>query len=616
MFRRPLARCLQTFAQQAARVIQIPPNSPQIIHEQNLLLKRLSQELTGDNLDQAFNVHRRALDDGRVSPQVGTRLILASIASGEPEKGLETWVRMLEALGQRAKVNNVTVRPDWEAARVAVLAAYITSCNKSKMPVDASVASKLVQGSAFPAGLSSLANFPTLNPETRKLLKDGFRKLRQQSTDLGSRNHILSILGASFDEVQALYGDLTDRKNIPESVWSAFIRRFAETRQVERAFETWNTMMDSGISPTAQSWAELLRAGSLAPRHSAEIVDQLWEKMRSQGVEPNSTCFAVMIMSRFRARDITGAYAFWDQLKATGKVDTFSTNVMVSGLVDANKDPTKVLEDSPAKRDIVTYNTLLRASVAANNAPGALQLIDEMRNNHIEPDITTYGFVLDTLLREAEKGHKSATNVIGALLQEVKAKKLRPSAQFYTIITRGITRLVGNIDLTRRIYAEMVQAGVKPAVETLGALVSAELRHGSFDMALGFFDQISRRGLTPSPAIYNQVIDGALKHDRADDALVLLKRMGENNRTSPNKYTYMFILRCFTDKHVAAAGPYLKLLNAAISGLADNPQLLDYPLAVRVQKIADALEIVPSGLVEAAKLAEAKGRRRGGGKNL
>lgn len=616
MIRPRLARCLQTFAQQAAKVLQIPAKSPQIVHEQNLLIRRLSQEVTSDNLDQARSVHRKALGDGRVAPQIGTRLILASITANEPEKGLETWVRMLEALGQRANVNNVTGRPDWEAARVAALAAYIVSCHKTRMPLDVSVAAKLTQVSTFPAGLSSLANYPSLSPETRNVLKDGLRKLRQQSTEPGSREHILAILGASFDEVQALYGDLPELRDVPESVWAAFIRRFAETRQVERAFATWNTMVDSGRDVTAQAWAELLRAASLAPRHSSEIVDQLWEKMLTQGIEPNSTCFAVAIMSKFRAKDLAGAQAYWDQLMAARKVDTFATNVMVSGLVDANKDPSKILEASPANRDVVTYNTLLRASVKENNAPRALQLIDEMRERNVEPDIATYGFVLDTLLREAEKGRENATTVIGALLQEMKSKGLRPSAQFYTIITRGISRLFGNPELTRRIYAEMIQAGVKPAVETLGALVSAELQHGSFDMAMGFFDQISRRGLTPSPATYNQMIDGALKHNRAEEALILFKRMCEHSRTAPNKYTFMFIFRCFTDENMAAAGAYLKLLNAAISRLSDNHQLLDYPLAVRVQKIADALEIVPKELVEAAELAEARGHLRGVRKNV
>lgn len=85
-------------------------------------------------------------------------------------------------------------------------------------------------------------------------------------------------------------------------------------RDVERAFEVYETMQERGIEPTAVTYNSLINACIQA--RDVEQAFEVYETMQERGIEPDAVTYTSLINACIQARGVKQAfevYGFWSR---------------------------------------------------------------------------------------------------------------------------------------------------------------------------------------------------------------------------------------------------------------------------------------------------------------
>lgn len=557
---------------------------------------------------------------GRRNLAASAQTMLLALRAGQPERAIEVWVQLLEAMARlsRRPLKELVSTPQIAACALAALAAYFVSCSRRGLAVDAPTALKLVPLKQVPISLAPLNNLKgqasSIDKQTQSIIRDGLSELRKATTDYSSPEYLAVITKANFQETQTLYKEALAQADVPEEVFAAFIRRFAETRQQESAFQVWNTLVErltaANKKPTVVSWRALLRAGSMSKTNAKEMVDQLWKEMEKAGIEPDEDCWCVRLESLIRSQNVDEAVKVYNQVQSSKQLGVFGMNVVATGLANAKRFAeadeliAKTVESGACQPNNVTFNALISAAVRARDSTRAHRYLDDMAAAKILPDIVTYSQVLHALFDAQRTKGVAISEAVNSLLQEMKARRVAPNAQFYTILAHGIARSTESVSLSRRMFSIMQSAQLPLSVETFGALIDAEIKHGDFSRAKFYFELMPKHGVPYAAANFTQMIAGALAIKDIATAEKLLTAMLKRPRTQPNKYTYMFLLRNWEESDLDDP-EIASLVQRTLALLSENQAVLDYPLAQKVLGLGSKAGATPE-LVAAAERVSAE----------
>lgn len=177
-------------------------------------------------------------------------------------------------------------------------------------------------------------------------------------------------------------------------------------------------------------------------------------------------------------------------------VDTVMCTLFIKGLVRAQKVPKafELYEEMKrrnidgAKPDIVTYSVLIKASVDMHDLEKALQLVEDMVSSGQVPD--------DIILTHLLEG----------------------------------CRYVGNHALGKKLFDDMLAAGVKPSDFTLITMVKLHGRCGAHDEAFQLVANWEKQhALKPSVIHYTCMMSGCLRTKSYDQAWLAYKLMLDMN---------------------------------------------------------------------------------------
>jgi len=171
----------------------------------------------------------------------------------------------------------------------------------------------------------------------------------------------------------------------------------------------------------------------------------------------------------------------------------------------------------------------------------AEEVFDQMRNNKIEPDVTSFSILLHVYSR----AHKP--ELVLDKLRLMKEKGIFPNVVMYTSVIKCLASC-GRLEDAERLLEEMVKDGVSPCAATYNC----------------FFKEYRGR-------------------KDAESALRMFKRMKEDGLCAPSSHTYVILIRMFLrldmirfvkeiweDMKVTGAGPDLDLYTVLIHGLCER----------------------------------------------
>ncbi|EEF52069.1 pentatricopeptide repeat-containing protein At1g74900, mitochondrial [Ricinus communis] len=191
------------------------------------------------------------------------------------------------------------------------------------------------------------------------------------------------------------------------------------------------------------------------------------------------------------------------------------------------------------KADCVSYNIIVNGWCLIKRTPKALEMLKEMVERGLTPNLTTYNIMLNGYFRAGQ------TNEAWGFFLEMKKRKCDIDVVTYTSVIHGLG-VVGEIKRARNVFNQMVKDGVLPSVATFNALIQILCKKDSVENAILIFEEMVKRGYVPNSITYNLVIRGLCHVGEMQRAMELMERM-EDDDCEPNVQTYNILIRYFCD---------------------------------------------------------------------
>jgi len=269
----------------------------------------------------------------------------------------------------------------------------------------------------------------------------------------------------------------------------------ARALQESRASSTENTLKEDDIIVDVVSYNTVVK-GFAQAQMLPRCFDCLHE-MRAYNLEPDDVTFGTLLDLCVTDSEVDGANEVVNRLMDGDKpADTVMCSLFIKGLVWAHKLPKalEVYEEMKrrmckgARPDIATYSVLIKAFVDAHDLEKALMLV---------ADLTAAGHTPDDII--------------------------------LTHLLEGC-RYVGNHALGKRLFSDLLAAGVNPSDFTLIAMVKLHGRCGAHDEAYSLVEGWEKKyGLKASVIHYTCLMSGCLRTKNYDQAWKAYQLMTQRN---------------------------------------------------------------------------------------
>lgn len=297
-------------------------------------------------------------------------------------------------------------------------------------------------------------------------------------SDLFVVNTLMHMFGkwGCIVEAQHLFDGLSTKDVVS---WTAMLGAHVELEQFDEAWQLYEEMLESGVSPNDRTFVTALKACSLlADREEHCFVDGRPLKLMSLG--KGRTIYAD-VRSRGYDSDIFVAGAL----------------VTLFGKFGSPSDAWNVF-DELSQRDLVVWSAMLVAFAECGDEGKVLDLYERMREEGVSLNERTFVCVLRACSMLGEREEEAALDG-----QFVKMKSL---------------------DKGRALHADAWRMGFDSDVFVASALISMYGTCGSISDAQNVFDAVSQQNLV----VWTAMLAAYARHGQPEKALQLYKQLAEN----------------------------------------------------------------------------------------
>uniref|UniRef100_A0A060TGM4 ARAD1D31834p n=1 Tax=Blastobotrys adeninivorans TaxID=409370 RepID=A0A060TGM4_BLAAD len=562
----------------------------------------------------AKHVFEQLLRGGVAPGWMCQAVIMADVAKGHPEQGIETWIKFLEAIGDP----ELTVLQVNRGAAVAAMIAYCVMCIKGGIEVKPEEALQLVPLKKLPYNRDILIQDygSRLPRDLSDKVIEAVKKIRLHAVDFNSLDYLKDLPTDQPILLEAVYHEAQTKEKVTgvkltEVSYARFISCFAQSTMVNRAFDIWNDLMKSGITPTNLGWNALLQAGALSRKDRRDIVDQIWTHMEKAGVSPDADSYATLIELNFRDHQIDRALDIFSDVQS-GKIPNVNVslkifNIMLNGLLknDMISEAEALRAEGKQKGyvgNIMTYNSFIRTYIDTKQYNKIETLLTEMGEDQIAPDVVTYTNLIDATFKKSRDSGVSPMPVVDDLIKDMAANGIKANTIAMTSIIGGLIKSTGDIHAARALFDTLLHRNLHPNQRTFATIIDGELTYGSRERALKYFHSMPRNGIRKPTTVYNQFINASARRGDANGALEMLEQLIEDPYTDPNRYSYYFAL------NVANRQNKLNIAQRIVDHLSSHRyefDLGDVLPSLLVTMAAKGLKVPPQ-LLERAHASQAK----------
>jgi len=357
------------------------------------------------------------------------------------------------------------------------------------------------------------------------------------------------------------------------STYSALMKVYAFCGLHGKACDLFDELLERGLEPDAVTTSCLMRFALEAGR--TELLTKLSQK------DPKSVQgYMLRIRSAGRSKDVDGAFAVLDQMRASGlEIDGLACNCVLDACVSAGDlDRAWVLMSemkSSGKLDTISYNTMLKGYCARGDMKGSQELFAQMQREGLKPDEVTYNCMINAAV---SSGHlrlawdMAATMeragvpmdrfTISILLKAVKG----PCSQHDVRAAMALLDRVGldvctsdgvllNVALEtcvkhrelRRLQSLVVaweRSSLQPSTYTYAALIKAYSALQRVDRCQGLWKQMTEeRGTEPSDIVLGCMLDALVCNNMVKEAVALFRQW--KSKVGANMIIYSTLIKGF-----------------------------------------------------------------------
>lgn len=189
--------------------------------------------------------------------------------------------------------------------------------------------------------------------------------------------------------------------------------------------------------------------------------------------------------------------------------------------------------------DIVSYNTMMKVYARRRMVMKCFSILEEIRENGLEPDDVTFSTLLDACIDENE--HELAA----VALQQLVSSGVEMNCVLLTTLMKGFIRSK-RMDLAMNLYDEMRKRGseAQPDMVTYSQLIKAQCDNQNMHRALDIFEDMLQCGCRVDDVVFTHLLEGCTHISNVDLAEKLFGDM-KSAKIRPTIYTLTALVKVY-----------------------------------------------------------------------
>ncbi|CAI9100868.1 OLC1v1038053C1 [Oldenlandia corymbosa var. corymbosa] len=333
--------------------------------------------------------------------------------------------------------------------------------------------------------------------------------------------------------------DLRHNKPLNAYCYNAVMHSFCKNGEPEEAMEVFAEMKRCGILPDVHSYTILIHG--YCKFGNVEKGLTLFEEMdRDTNIKPSLITYSSLLDGLCKSGLMEASVDMFRELRNCGyKYDQHAYNILISsflrqGNTDCVHEPEEMIRNN---LDDSLTGDVASVCYIEGHVRKALEFLEEMHNQGINPNSFSYGIIIDKLCKEGKP--EKALELIPYMLR----RKVLPNVVVYSTLIHGFSRQ-GQVKKALLVYSSMIKFGVTPNKVTYTILINLLFTMGKDKEAYYLFGQMILNRLNPDKVSYTSIIAGLCKTGHLNIALQVYREMQHQGHL-PSVVTYTCLIDAY-----------------------------------------------------------------------
>jgi len=339
-------------------------------------------------------------------------------------------------------------------------------------------------------------------------------------------------------------------------VLNSAIDAYIRCHNFVRARQLLSTMSEWGLRPNERSYNTILKG--LAEISMVDEAFAMKQEMLDVGLVPNSVTRNILIQACVNANMWPRAQALVREIRTirnNNPDDVLAYNIVINGLAKLGRfveafEVLKELEARGGRACVITYTSLVSASLKEGDLSRAWFLFRGMRRLGVEPSLDSYRAMIHGLCHYGQVLQVEAAH---RLVHEMNRKfpQQCPDIQAYNLLMDGYSR-VENMREAMNLLDEMRALNAQPDLITYTTLITGYSKQRNLAQIRFVFNELKRSGLALDRASLNAFVGGAV---RCDDMQLALQVFQEMERVSGSLAPDLITFSALISGHLYQGNP-------------------------------------------------------------
>jgi len=212
----------------------------------------------------------------------------------------------------------------------------------------------------------------------------------------------------AYDLIKQMQEDDLCRDQVNAVIYCSVLKGFAHEKKMERVWSIWQDMLECKVVPSITTYNALLDA--CARNGGMDRVPQLLVDMKDLGLYPNLITYSTVLKGHCLHGDIRAAFAILEDMCTQTKLkpDEIMYNTLLDGcaqthLVEEGLRLLKRMQDEGIRPSNYTLSILVKLTSNSRRLDQAFELVDELTKKYrFKPNAPVYGNLIQACLFNKE----------------------------------------------------------------------------------------------------------------------------------------------------------------------------------------------------------------------
>merc|ERR1719482_1510449 len=223
-------------------------------------------------------------------------------------------------------------------------------------------------------------------------------------------------------------------------IYCSVLKGFAREKKLQRVWAVYGEMVQRKVEISVVSFNTILDACARCGR--MDHMPHIQEEMERLGVRPNLITYSAMLKGYCRMGDVQTGFTILRRMKreSSARPDEIMYNTLLDGCVRGNlvEEGFRLVEEMQhegVKPSNYTLSILVKMMSRSRNLDGAFAIVEDIsKKHHFRPNVHVYTNLILACFSKRDSGRAMQT------LEQMARERVQPDARLYQILVRECLR--------------------------------------------------------------------------------------------------------------------------------------------------------------------------------